>query len=74
VLTLETGGERVTALPGLSMDTWKQALKLAVEHVGGTMRRLTLSEWNGEPILDSAAAPILEELGFRREALVYVWD
>jgi ATP-dependent Lhr-like helicase len=74
VLTLETGGERVTALAGLSMDTWKQALKLAVEHVGATMRRLTLSEWNGEPILDSPAAPILEELGFRREALVYIWD
>jgi hypothetical protein len=45
-----------------------------VEHVGATMRRLTLSEWNGEPILDSPAVPILEELGFRREALVYVWD
>jgi ATP-dependent Lhr-like helicase len=74
VLTLETGGERVTALPGLSMDTWKRALKLAVEHVGRNLRRLTLSEWNGEPILDSPAAPLLEELGFRREALIYVWD
>ena len=82
VLLLETGGERVTTLPGvansskagLPPDTLRRALKLAVEHVGRAPRRLTLKEWNGEPILGSTAAPILEELGFRREALVYVWD
>jgi ATP-dependent Lhr-like helicase len=74
VLLLETGGERVTALPNLSMATLKRALKLAVEHVGPSLRRLTLSEWNGDPILDSPVAPLLEEIGFRREALVYIWE
>jgi hypothetical protein len=38
------------------------------------MRRLIVSEWNGEPVLDSPDAPLLEEIGFRREALVYVWE
>jgi ATP-dependent Lhr-like helicase len=73
-LLLETGGERVTALPDLPPDTLKRALKLAVEHTGATLRRLTLSRWNGELILESPAPPLLEEIGFRREALVYIWE
>jgi ATP-dependent Lhr-like helicase len=74
VLLLETGAERVTTLPDLPPDTLRRALKLAVEHVGADLRRLTLSEWNGQPILESPIAPHLEGLGFRREALVYVWE
>jgi ATP-dependent Lhr-like helicase len=74
VLLLETGAERVTTLPNLPPDTLRRALKLAVEHVGGSLRRLTLKEWNGQPILESPIAPHLEGLGFRREALIYVWE
>jgi ATP-dependent Lhr-like helicase len=74
VLLLETGAERVTTLPDLPPDTLRRALKLAVEHVGGSLRRLTLKEWNGQPILESPMAPLLEESGFRREALVYIWE
>jgi ATP-dependent Lhr-like helicase len=74
VLLLESGGERVKVLDDLPAEPLKQALKLAVAHAGASQRRLTLSEWNGEPILESRAAPLLEEVGFRREALVYVWE
>jgi ATP-dependent Lhr-like helicase len=74
VLLLETGGERVTALPNLAAGTLARALELVVQHVAAGQRRLTLSCWNGEPILDGPAAPLLEGLGFRREALVYVWE
>jgi ATP-dependent helicase Lhr and Lhr-like helicase len=74
VLLLETGGERATALPDLARDTLRRALTLAVEHIGATQRRLILSEWNGRPVLEDPAAPILEEIGFRREALDYVWE
>jgi len=74
VLLLETGAERVTALPHLPAATLKRALRLAAEHAGNSLRRLTLSQWNGEAILESPAAPVLEELGFRREALVYIWE
>jgi ATP-dependent Lhr-like helicase len=74
VLLLETGAQRLTTQPDLSPSTLHRALKLAVEHVGGQQRRLTLCEWNGEPVLDSAVAPALERLGFRREALDYVWQ
>jgi ATP-dependent Lhr-like helicase len=74
VLLLETGAERVTTLPDLPPDTLRRALKLAVEHVGTKLRRLTVKEWNGQPILESPIAPHLEGLGFRREALIYVWE
>jgi hypothetical protein len=42
--------------------------------VAASLRRFSLRRWNGEPILDSQAAPLLERLGFRREALVYIWE
>ena len=74
VLLLETGAERVTVLPDLPAATQRRALGLAVEHAGHSLRRLTLSQWNREAILESPAAPVLEGLGFRREALVYIWE
>jgi hypothetical protein len=43
-------------------------------HLDATGQRLTLREWNGEPVLDSPVAPLLEEVGFRREALIYLWE
>jgi ATP-dependent Lhr-like helicase len=74
VLLLETGGERLTTLPDLPPDTLRRAIKLAVDHVGAAQRRLVLSQWNGGPILENPEAAILERIGFRREALVYIWD
>jgi ATP-dependent Lhr-like helicase len=74
VLLLEAGGERLTTLPDLPAGTLRQALTLAVRHIGHAQRRLALSEWNGEPIIDSSLAPILEQAGFRREALTYIWQ
>jgi ATP-dependent Lhr-like helicase len=74
VLLLEPGAQRVTALPDLPEAAAQRALALAVEQVAGGVRRLSLSLWNGAPIVDSPAAPLLEGVGFRREALEYVWD
>jgi len=74
VLLLELGGERITSRPDLAVDTLYRALALAVEHLSGSQRRLTVAAWNDGPILECPPAPVLERLGFRREALVYVWD
>jgi ATP-dependent Lhr-like helicase len=74
VLLLETGGGRLTTLPDLPADTLKRGLALAVTHAGQTESRLVLGEWNGAPILEGPGMPLLEQVGFRREALVYVWD
>jgi hypothetical protein len=74
VVLLETGGERLTSLPDLPPQTLKRALRLALDHIGPALGRLTVSEWNGAPVVDSAVAPMLEEIGFRREALVYIGE
>jgi ATP-dependent Lhr-like helicase len=73
VLLLERGAARVTVLDGLPPGTAVQALALAAGHAAAG-RRLLIREWNGELILESAAAPLVEEAGFRREMLDYVWD
>jgi ATP-dependent Lhr-like helicase len=74
VLLLETGGERLTSLPDLPPQTLKRALRLALDHIAPALGRLTASQWNGGPVVDSAVAPLLEEIGFRREALVYIGE
>jgi ATP-dependent Lhr-like helicase len=74
VLLLELGAERVTTLPDTPPETLRRALALAVGHVGPGQKRLTVKEWDGEPVMESRWAPMLEGVGFRREALVYVWD
>jgi ATP-dependent Lhr-like helicase len=74
VLLLELGGERLTGLTDLPIATLKRALRLALDHLSFHQRRLTIREWNGKTILDSPAAPLLEELGFHRDALVYIRD
>ncbi len=74
ILLLEIGAERVTSLPDLPQTTVQQALALAVAHIGPCQRRLSVGDWNGVPVLDSPLAPLLEPVGFRREALVYVLD
>lgn len=74
VLLLELGAGRLTALPGLPPDTLERALRLVVDHVGQAQRRFALNAWGDEPILDSPVAPLLERLGFRREALLYIWE
>jgi ATP-dependent helicase Lhr and Lhr-like helicase len=72
VLLLERGAGRVSVLDGLSPGTARHALALAAGHAGAR-GRLLLREWNGELILESPAAPLVEEAGFRREMLDYVW-
>jgi ATP-dependent Lhr-like helicase len=74
VLVLETGGERLRTLPDLPPGTLQRALQTAMDHLGAPLRRLTVKEWNGQAVLDSPVAPLLEAVGFRREALVYIWE
>jgi hypothetical protein len=73
ILLLELGGERLTGLPDLPASTLKRALQLAIDHLSG-QGQVTVKEWNGSPIIDSPTVPILEEMGFYRDALIYVHD
>jgi len=74
VLLIEPGAERLTTLPELPAKTLGRALRLAAEAAARERHRLAVAEWNGGPVLESTGAPLLEEAGFRREMLVYIWD
>lgn len=79
ILLLENA-ERVTTMPGIEEAVIGRAMRLCIEHLtapGGLAsrpRRITLTMWDGQPVLDSSAATLLESLGFRREALAMVWE
>jgi ATP-dependent Lhr-like helicase len=75
VLLLETAAGRLTSLASLPPATLMRALRHAAGHLAGAGgAQPTFSLWNNQPIVDSSAAPLLEQAGFRREALDYVWD
>lgn len=74
MLLWEVASGQVSALPELSAGILQRALDLAVRHLARSARRLTVSQWNGAPALNSAAVSALERAGFCREALAYVRD
>lgn len=74
VLLWEVAAERVSALPDLPPGVLERALEVVVHHLHRSIRRLSVALWNGGPVHDSAAVPALEHTGFRREALLYVWE
>jgi ATP-dependent Lhr-like helicase len=72
ILLIEHQGSRITALPGASVDQ----LVMAVARLPSLLRldrslagrhKLTVSEWNGQPVIGSAGQPLLEQLGFVRD-------
>jgi ATP-dependent Lhr-like helicase len=65
ILVVEDSGARWTATPDASPDALDRAL-LAYLARPNAPRRLTVSVWNGIPILDSPGAPLFQAHGFSR--------
>ena len=68
VLVAHGNGDRI-ATADVSDSDLSKALSGLVELLspGSTTRRLSISEWNGEPVLQSEGAELLAECGFRRD-------
>ncbi|HEY3369149.1 MAG TPA: DEAD/DEAH box helicase [Symbiobacteriaceae bacterium] len=71
VLAVEAQGRRLTPLEPLAGDGLRQALACVKELLAGptvsrTLRRVEVEFWGETPIYESAAAPVLQELGFER--------
>jgi ATP-dependent Lhr-like helicase len=65
VLVAEDNGERMTTSQGVEPDVAQRALKAYLNRPGAP-RRITITHWNGKPVLGSAAQAWLQPLGFSR--------
>ena len=65
--------QHVMTLQGADEDLVQQALRALLDHLAGFERRLTVETWDGEKVVDTAGAPILEALGFRRSYPTMEW-
>jgi len=73
VLVAGTTGQHLTTVRGADEALIQQALQALLDHLAKFERRITVETWNGEPVVDTAAAPILETLGFRRSYPAMIW-
>jgi ATP-dependent helicase Lhr and Lhr-like helicase len=64
VLVVEDTGGRLRGRPGAPEGELRSALRAVVEHLSRFLPRVTVSTWNGTPVLESEAAGLLETLGF----------
>lgn len=67
-------GSEILTLEGADSGLLQHGTAALLDHVGRIERHITTHTWNGEPILDSPGASILEALGFRRSYPVMEWD
>ncbi len=73
-LLVATGGGDLLTLGGADESLLGQAVAALLAHLARFERRIIVETWNGEPILDSPGASILEGAGFRRSYPEMVWD
>jgi ATP-dependent Lhr-like helicase len=72
VLLIEQQGKRLTALPSASQDDVSAAVArlpdiLNADHGLAARRKLSVAEWNGQPVTATAGKPLLEAAGFVRD-------
>jgi ATP-dependent Lhr-like helicase len=72
VLLIEQQGKRLTALPSASQDDVSAAVArlpdiLTADHGLAARRKLSVAEWNGQPVTATAGKPLLEAAGFVRD-------
>ena len=65
VLVVEDNGERMTVMKDITSDVLQRAIKAYIKRPGA-QRRVLIREWNGKPVLGSAAQAWLQPLGFSR--------
>jgi ATP-dependent helicase Lhr and Lhr-like helicase len=63
----------LTTVQGADEGVIAQALRALRDHLARFERRLTVESWNGEPVLETAGAPLLESIGFVRSYPVMEW-
>ncbi len=71
VLLVEQQGKKLTALPSGSQDDLRQAVAalpgILDRRGAATKHKLTVEEWNGQPVTTTAGKEMLEAAGFVRD-------
>ncbi|MBN2002882.1 MAG: hypothetical protein JXA21_05965, partial [Anaerolineae bacterium] len=74
VLVAANTGAALTAAPGADAGTLQRALKALFTHLTGFETRVIVETWNGEPVLESAGAPLIEAVGGYRYYPGMAWE
>ncbi len=69
VLVARGGGASVTTVQGAGEPLVRSALQALTEHLLRHVPRVTVEMWDGAPVLQSDARPLLESLGFHQDYL-----
>jgi ATP-dependent Lhr-like helicase len=72
VLLIEQQGRKITTLPSASAEQLAAAVArlsdlLRHDRILASRHKLTISEWNNQPVAGSPGQPLLEQLGFVRD-------
>jgi ATP-dependent Lhr-like helicase len=67
VLIIEQQGKHLTALPSASRDDVAAAVARLPDILGGDRHKLTVEEWNGQPVTATDGRELLEAAGFVRD-------
>jgi ATP-dependent Lhr-like helicase len=67
VLIIEQQGKRLTALPSASREDVVAAVARLPDILGGDRHKLTVEEWNGQPVAATDGRELLEAAGFVRD-------
>jgi len=77
LILVEQHGKRLTALPSASSEDLRAATACLAGIVGRSTPRLTVEEWNGQPVTTTEGRELLEAAGFVRDyqnmTLYAVW-
>ena len=80
ILLAENSAASLTTTQAAENAPLSAAIQALLEHLTGpgglcsSPRRVSVAEWNGEPVLRSPGQPILESVGFYRDPPVMTWD
>ena len=76
ILLAEDSGARLSTTPGSERELLRRAVEALLTWLPRRTlpHRLTVSEWNGEPVLGSDGQPLLESLDFYRDLPGMTWE
>jgi len=76
ILLAEDSGARLSNAPGIEEKLLRQAVEALLDWLPRRTlpHRLTVTEWNGQPVLGSDGQALLESLGFYRDLPGMTWE